>query len=1388
MLLLLLALLVGWVAGTRSGLDFAWSLLAPRLPDSIAVGTVEGRLLGPLTVTDVAIDNDSMQIAVERIHLQWQPAELLHATVHVEQLAISGVRYLGRGEKAEPPQDKEPFTLPDAIQLPMQLRLDQLTLDDVAIRPSPAAEAIELSQARLQDVRLQDERWQIGALSATGPRFDLHSQAAVEPHDRYASSLQLQADLQLPDLAAIDSELQISGDLDRLMLDARVAAPYNIELEAALSDINPDALAELGINATLRLDKTRISALRDDLPELAPLSLQLQVSGNLQQLTLHSSMAAPYNLELVATLSDLPLAAEDRLAELGIDATLQLSELQPSAIGDALPELAPLSTQLRVTGTPRELKLKQTAAAPYNLQLTATLQQLLATPQIEAKLALTDSRLAAIMPDLPQVVLDSELHLSGTAQQLALNLELAANSEKFGPARANAAIQYTPEVVTIEQLQLRRPDSPLQVDAAGTLALAAGNAMDVALSWKHLGWPLDGEAVYSSRQGQLELSGTLEDYDLAGALDWQVSGQAEGHLELAGSGDRDSFVLSQLAISGGPGTINATADVAWAPALAISAHVEGQHINPGAIVADMPGDFSLLADIRARQDDDGLTAHVDQLSAQGKLRGQPLQLEAELAYLADRIDITQLQLAYGAAKADVSGQLGLTPAAPLALDWSLAADDLATLWPGLTGTLQTQGSTSGTLGTPSVDATLDARSIEYEDNSVAAIDLDATLDWSGRTQSRLDLVVSDAQAAGQRIHALTINGSGTPAQHQLKLEFDGSDAELALALDGMLAQRPMVWDFTLTSLRAVYGELAAWQLAAPASGQVTADAQHIAAACLTSQDARLCIDAAHDQQGASAKLQLDDLAFAYLDTFLPEDLDLSGSLSAAVDATLPAQGTPAIALRLQTTPGEITVIRADAEQPVEVLAFDPAHVNLELDSDGLDARVDVPLGDTGAVRARLQVPDGTAPLSERPLDGTVDINITELDFVPRLAVEVSEIDGRMDGTLRISGSLQQPRVLGEITLQAEQLGLMTPGLELADVRIDAVGRGETINIDMGARSGGGELHVTGAVDLGQGGPRINLAIQGEQFQIANTTEALAWISPDLELTITPQQVHASGRLEVPKARITPRDLPAAGVVTEAEDTVIEGADQPAGQAVTRAVHAEIEVILGDVQFAGFGLETGIEGNLKVIQLPGEPATGTGELNLVNGAYRAYGQNLDIQRGEILFSGGPITSPALELRAARYPADDVTVGVNVRGSVKQPELTLFSNPAMPQAEILSWLLLGRPLEGASGGESNLIAKAALALGSGRANKVLGGLGDALGLDDIGVGSAAGHGSEEAAFMLGKYLTPQLYVSYGIGIFSSVATLSLRYTLNSHWHLESETSSVGTGGDIIYSFDR
>src|SRR5699024_7720084 len=179
---------------------------------------------------------------------------------------------------------------------------------------------------------------------------------------------------------------------------------------------------------------------------------------------------------------------------------------------------------------------------------------------------------------------------------------------------------------TIKQLRVTRPNSPMQLVADGTVALAAGHALDMQLQWQQLNWPLNGDADYLSKRGQMQLTGAPDDYQLVGRLDWQVVGQTAGQLQLSGAGDMQSFQLEQLEISGGPGHITATADVAWAPHLKAQAHVQGRHINPGAVVADIPGDFDLQTDIRAEQVDEAITAHIDTLAADGHLRDQPLQL------------------------------------------------------------------------------------------------------------------------------------------------------------------------------------------------------------------------------------------------------------------------------------------------------------------------------------------------------------------------------------------------------------------------------------------------------------------------------------------------------------------------------------------------------------------------------------------------------------------------------------------------------------------------------------------------------------------------------------------------------------------------------------------
>jgi translocation and assembly module TamB len=55
------------------------------------------------------------------------------------------------------------------------------------------------------------------------------------------------------------------------------------------------------------------------------------------------------------------------------------------------------------------------------------------------------------------------------------------------------------------------------------------------------------------------------------------------------------------------------------------------------------------------------------------------------------------------------------------------------------------------------------------------------------------------------------------------------------------------------------------------------------------------------------------------------------------------------------------------------------------------------------------------------------------------------------------------------------------------------------------------------------------------------------------------------------------------------------------------------------------------------------------------------------------------------------------------------------------------------------------------------------------------------------VVGRYLAPKLYVSYGVGLVESVNKVNVRYELTDHWKLEAE-SGIHQGADILYSIER
>ena len=133
----------------------------------------------------------------------------------------------------------------------------------------------------------------------------------------------------------------------------------------------------------------------------------------------------------------------------------------------------------------------------------------------------------------------------------------------------------------------------------------------------------------------------------------------------------------------------------------------------------------------------------------------------------------------------------------------------------------------------------------------------------------------------------------------------------------------------------------------------------------------------------------------------------------------------------------------------------------------------------------------------------------------------------------------------------------------------------------------------------------------------------------------------------------------------------------------------------------------------------------------------------------------------------------------------PKLALFSDPAMEQSDMLSYLLLGVPTNKATSAQGAALSGAAASLGLTGGDMLASKLGDAFGLEEMRIES--GDTVEESSLVLGKYLSPRIYVSYAAGLFDQSSTFRMRYTLSRRWTVQTETGIV-SGADLLYSLEN
>jgi translocation and assembly module TamB len=219
-----------------------------------------------------------------------------------------------------------------------------------------------------------------------------------------------------------------------------------------------------------------------------------------------------------------------------------------------------------------------------------------------------------------------------------------------------------------------------------------------------------------------------------------------------------------------------------------------------------------------------------------------------------------------------------------------------------------------------------------------------------------------------------------------------------------------------------------------------------------------------------------------------------------------------------------------------------------------------------------------------------------------------------------------------------------------------------------------------------------------------------------------------------------------------------------------------------VNLTGFGLQAQVDGQLDVRERPGTDTVGSGTVR-VSGKYKAYGQDLTIQEGELLYANTPLDNPRLRIEATRT-VDEVVAGLRVRGSAQAPELTVFSDPPMGQANALSYIVAGKPLEdiGSGEGEGDAVQAATRSLGAAAGGLLAKNVGRRLGADELSVKDDEMIGG--AALTVGQYLSPRVYLSYGVGLFEPGEVVTLRYKINSDLSVQAQRGPEDTRAGIEY----
>ncbi len=914
-----------------------------------------------------------------------------------------------------------------------------------------------------------------------------------------------------------------------------------------------------------------------------------------------------------------------------------------------------------------------------------------------------------------------------------------------------------------------------------------------------------------SANGKFRIDGKLPHYSVSFNAQLQLANEKNKLTSIVGRGDFSGLILDTVNLRQASNNLNAPMQVTWLPYFQWA---------------------------------------IPKLT--GKIHGYPINGHMAMRADGKRWQIDNSEIKLHDASLEIAGQYKQNGK----FSFKLAIPKMETLIAGSKGRIFSEGVWTGTAANPEINAVATANDVYINPNVslkrleghlnakslypsaqtywqqfhfVAGLRADqihlanqsldeATLNFDGAFDvvhaALLHAEIKNLQLSNTPIDSLIVDVRNKDAYQKASVALNWGSKKLTAVISGDYKNK--IWQGMLEDFKTNFNV----HLQKRNSILISPDELKINPICFSLNQANLCGDLTWQKdKDFNAKMNGKNIPITTLTQFFLPKQKVEGTFSLEANMTGDGHYIQSGDLHFSLSDGKL--IDNSGDTPIAI-PFRKSHMDVSLSQKGLSLNGDLNVLDQPPIRWQLLAPKlnlGDPNWLGTSIDGYLEFSTQHLAMIAKSYPQLQNMKGTLSADIKIKGTLIEPQFSGGLQLKQGELDVPSLGLHLKPIEFSAQAQNNKITYDGHINTNPGLINIQGYTDLSPNNRKTELQINGNAITVMRTTEYQVNATPELHLTWFNHLLNVEGQITIPSAQLSPIDL--GDTVTLSNDVVfVDGKEKK--EKTDFSIHSHVKIILGDKVLLNVkGLTARLTGAVDVQENENSAqTTGLGQINIIDGRYKAHGQDLKVRTGRAIFTGGSVTNPALYAEVIRtvstyvtanntptsgqktqqsYGAlqSDVIVGARITGTVDIPQITFFSEPAgLTQSQILSYLVLGKGESSGSDFDTSILLNAIsfLDIGGKESAATKSTLQKGLGLDELGLQSGQEYSSESqslvnnTSLVLGKALSPKLFVDYSIGLIEPINILRIRYQFAKHFMLRSESSTNAQGIDVFYNIER